>query len=434
MLFPAAILSIDTVPPLDMGWRLGLVPLLRRDVRALCLADPVMKTTFDAARRTTSVVLVLALSSCAIAPGTGPSARSIGRVAEDSKLAGAGIKIVDVTDAVARRIASSKRQDLFSDELGEGLPIGSVIGKGDILDVAIWEAPPAALFGATGGDSRLNAAAGSIARGTTLPEQMVDSDGQIAVPFAGRITAAGRTPQEIARDITARLLGKAHQPQAIVRLVRNAAATVTVVGDVASSARVPLTARGERVLDVLASAGGVKQPVGKTTIQITRGSKMASLPLDTLIRDPRQNVRLQPDDVMTVLFQPYSFTVLGAAGKNEELPLEATGVTLAQALGRVSGLQDTRADMRGVFIFRFENPEALDPSLVANAHLTPDGKVPVIYRINMRDPSTFFVAQAFPIRNKDVLYVSNAPLADIQKFVNVIYSTFLPITTTATAM
>jgi len=219
-----------------------------------------------------------------------------------------------------------------------------------------------------------------------------------------------------------------------VRLVRNSAATVTVVGDVASSARIPLTARGERVLDVLAAAGGVKQPVGKTTIQISRGSQMASLPLDTLIRDPRQNVRLQPDDVMTVLFQPYSFTVLGATGRNDELPFEATGVTLAQALGRVSGLQDLRADLKGVFIFRLENPEALDPNLVADAHFTPDGKIPVIYRINMKDPSAFFIAQGFPIRNKDVLYVSNAPLADIQKFVNVIYSTLLPVATTATAM
>ena len=393
-----------------------------------------MKMSIDATRWLVPAALMLGLSACAITPGAGPSTSSVGKVAEGGTLNGADMLIVDVTDAVARQIVAGSRQGLFSEELGEGLPIGSVIGKGDILDVAIWEAPPAALFGATGGDARLNAATGSIARGTSLPEQMVDSDGQITVPFAGRIPAAGRTPQEIAREITSRLSGKAHKPQVIVRLVRNAAANVTVVGDVANSARVPLTARGERILDILASTGGVKQPVGKTTIQITRGSRIASLPLDTLIRDPRQNVRLQPDDVMTVLFQPYSFTVLGATGRNDELPFEATGITLAQALGRVSGLQDTRADLKGVFIFRLENPGALDGGLAANARTTPDGKIPVIYRINMKDPSTFFIAQGFPIRNGDVLYVSNAPLADIQKFVNVIYSTLLPVATTATAL
>ncbi len=157
------------------------------------------------------------------------------------------------------------------------------------------------------------------------------------------------------------------------------------------------------------------------------------MPLETVIRAPRQNVILQPDDVMTVLFQPFSFVALGATGKNEEIPLEATGVNLTQALGRVAGLQDSRADVRGVFIFRFEDPAALLPELRSTAKLTPDGKVPVVYRVNMKDPATFFIAQNFQIHNKDVLYVSNAPLADFQKFVNVIYSTILPAATTAAA-
>ncbi|MCW2391910.1 polysaccharide export outer membrane protein [Sphingobium sp. B1D7B] len=339
------------------------------------------------------------------------------------------IRIIDVTDAVARNILASNRQALFSESLGEGQAIGSVIGKGDLLDIAIWEAPPAALFGAAGGNTQLTSS--STARGTSLPDQMVDSDGQIVVPFAGRIRADGRTPQDIAREITSRLVGKAHQPQVIVRLVRNSAANVTVVGDVAGSARIPLTARGERVLDVLAAAGGVKQPVNKMTIQITRGAQVTSLPLETVIRDPSQNVRLQPDDVMTVLFQPYSFTALGAVGRSEELPFEATGLTLAQAMGRVAGLQDSRADVKGVFVFRLENPAALSPEIRITSQTTSDGKVPVIYRINMKDPSTFFIAQSFPIQNKDILYVSNAPLADIQKVLGAVFSTVLPVATTA---
>jgi polysaccharide biosynthesis/export protein len=388
-----------------------------------------MKISNISARFLMLAGLSLTLCACASLPNAGPSNRSIERASSRSAISGAGIKIIDVTDAVARDVLAGSQQTLFSESLGEGQAIGSMIGKGDILEIAIWEAPPAALFGVAGGNASLTSS-NSIARGTSLPEQMVDSDGKITVPFVGRIQADGRTPQEIARDITARLVGKAHQPQTIVRLVRNAAANVTVVGDVASSARVPLTARGERVLDVLAAAGGVKQPVGKMTIQITRDAKVTSLPLDTVIRDPRQNVRLRPDDVMTVLFQPYSFTALGAVGRNEELPFEATGLTLAQAMGRIAGLQDARANIKGVFIFRMEDPAALSPETRATARATPDGKIPVIYRINLSDPSTFFIAQSFPIRNKDVLYVSNAPLADIQKFLGVIFSTILPVATT----
>tara|TARA_R110000868_G_scaffold375711_1_gene640373 strand:- start:8874 stop:10034 length:1161 start_codon:yes stop_codon:yes gene_type:complete len=379
--------------------------------------------------------LAMALSGCAIMSASGPSARSINKVERDQSVEDADIKVIDVTDAVVRNIILKTHKSLFSEALGEGRPIGSVIGQGDVLDIAIWEAPPATLFGSSGSDLRLGStSSGALARGTSLPEQMVDSDGQITIPFVGRVRAAGRTPQEIAQNITSRLTGKAHQPQAIVRLSRNAAANVTVVGEVTNSARVPLTSRGERILDILATAGGVKQPVGKMTIQITRGLKVSSLPLERVIRDPQQNVRLEPDDVMTLLFQPYSFTALGAIGRNDELPFEATGLTLIQALGRIAGLQDSRADVKGVFIFRFEDPSILDPAISTTDHLTSDGKVPVIYRINMKDPSTFFIAQSFPIQDRDVLYVSNAPLADIQKFVNVIYSTFLPVATTVPAL
>lgn len=378
--------------------------------------------------------LAMALSGCAVMSSSGPSSRAI-RAERDQMVDAAQIKLVDVTDTITRHLVAHTPHASFAEDLGEGRPIGSVIGQGDVLDVAIWEAPPATLFGSSGSDLRLgSASSGSLARGSTLPEQMVDSDGQIAIPFIGRVQAAGRTPQEIAQTITSRLVGMAHQPQAIVRLSRNAAANVTVVGEVVNSARVPLTSRGERILDILATAGGVRQPVGKITVQITRGMKTTALPLDTVIRDPRQNVRLEPNDVMTLLFQPYSFTALGAIGKNDELPFEATGLTLAQALGRIAGLQDSRANVKGVFIFRFEDPDALAPATRQGAQLTPDGKVPIIYRINMKDPSSFFIAQSFPIRNRDVLYVSNAPLADIQKFVSVIFSTFLPLATTATAL
>ena len=373
-------------------------------------------------------LVMVSLNACSIMPAAGPSSRAVGRH-EGQSVEGADIRVVDLTSDIVKQVRASDRTTYFAESLGDGYQVGSIIGKGDVLDIAVWEAPPAALFGSTVGDVRLTSSS-STSRGTSIPEQMVDSDGYITVPFAGRILASGRTPQQIAREVDQRLVGKAHQPQTIIRLVRNATQNVTVVGDVANSTRVPLTARGERLLDVLATAGGVKQPVGKMTIQITRGDRIASMPLEFVIKEPRENIRLQPDDVVTALYQPFSFTALGAIGRNDELSFEGTGITLAQALGRISGLQDIRADVKGVFIFRLEDAEALasrDGGLV-----TPDGKIPVIYRINLKEPATFFLAQSFPIRNKDVLYVSNAPLADIQKFVNVISSTILPVATAST--
>ncbi|MGF6641440.1 polysaccharide biosynthesis/export family protein [Paraburkholderia sp. MM6662-R1] len=365
----------------------------------------------------------VSLAGCSSIPTSGPSSSQIGRAAAPANPA--GIQIVDVTDEVARKLFAERSVGNFSATLGNGTSFQQQLGVGDTIEVSIWEAPPATLFGAAQLDSKGGA---SNARVTVLPDQTIDGSGKINVPFAGEMTAVGRTPTELQRDIAARLKNIAHDPQVLVKLSRNATSYVTVVGDVASSNRMPLSARGERLLDALAFAGGVKQPVDKITIQVTRGDTVASLPLETVIRDPRQNVPLHAGDVVTALFQPFSFTSLGATGKNQEINFEAQGITLAQALARAGGLEDSRSDAQGVFIFRLEDAKAL-PWPNTPVRTTADGKVPVVYRVNLRDPNSFFVAQSFMMDNKDLLYVSNAPIAEVQKFLNVVFSVAYPVIT-----
>ena len=292
------------------------------------------------------------------------------------------------------------------------------VGAGDVLEVSVWEAPPATLFGSTVIDPRAGAAT---TRVTTFPEQMVSYDGTINIPFAGNIPVAGKSPQAVEVEVARRLRGKANQPQVLVRVTRNATSNVTVVGEVSQSIRMPLTAKGERLLDAVAAAGGVRQPVGKMTVQVTRNRVVQAMALDSVILDPRQNIMLQPGDVVTALYQPLSFIALGATGKNEEVVFEAQGISLAQALARSGGLQDQRADAKGVFIFRFEDPLVLGAT-GDNPQLMPDGTVPVIYRVDLKDPRSFFVAQGFPMRNKDVMYIANAPAAELQKFLNILTS------------
>ncbi|EXI82414.1 MAG: polysaccharide export protein Wza [Candidatus Accumulibacter appositus] len=364
------------------------------------------------------------LSGCAGVPdwiaSAGPSRDTMLEHREERRAD--GIQVVDVNQAVARKLLATRKLSLFSESFPNSTQQAYVAGPGDILGVSVWEAPPAMLFGGEVTDPRAGPAT---ARVVTFPEQMVSGEGTINMPFAGQIPVANRTPQQIEAEIAQRLKGKANQPQVLVRMIRNNTANVTVVGEVASSARVPLTARGERLLDALAAAGGVRQPVNKVTLQLTRGSQVQALPLDTIIRDPRQNIALQPGDVITALFQPFSFTVLGATGKNEEVNFEAQGISLAQALARAGGLTDSRADARGVFIFRFEEANAVDWPTPPTS--TPEGKVPVIYEVDLKDPSTFLVAQSFPMQDKDVVFVANAPGTQFQKFLTLIVSSIYPV-------
>lgn len=360
-----------------------------------------------------SLCLCLVLSGCAAMPNSGPSRMQTQR-AETSKSLD-NVVLMKVDDSLARTLNDSKRVKPFAEVFGSTRRQSYLIGPGDTLVVSVWETPPAILFGGVALSSRAETLA---TQTETLPQQMVMEDGKITIPFAGQITVAGRTVREIEKDIMLRLQGKANNPQVVVRVVGNPTSQISVIGDVSKSANIPLTPKGERLLDVLATAGGVTQPLTQVSLQLSRSGTTATMPLDSIIRDPKQNISLLPGDVLAALFQPWTFSVLGATGKNAEVPFEAKGISLAQALARSGGFNDNRADPGGVFVFRFE-----DASVVAKEHFEPlaaNGKVPVVYQVDFNDPGAFLVTQNFPVQDKDVIYVANMPTAELEKFLRMV--------------
>ena len=368
------------------------------------------------------LLAAVSLAACSVLPTSGPSSREI------KAGAAVGIRVIDVDDTVTRQLQERRSQLLFSDVFPGAPASDQIVQPGDVLDISVWEAPPTVLFSSGSGSASLTqrdsvSGSGTTSNVTTLPQQMVDAGGTIYVPFAGPIAVAGKTLPQIEAEITRQLARKANRPQVLARLAANNTAYVTIVGEVANSTRMSLTPRGEHLLDALAAAGGTRQAIGKITLQLTRGSTVHSLPLDTIIRDPRQNIALQPGDVVTALYQPLSFTALGATGKNDEVNFEAKGISLAQALARAGALLESRSNAEGVFIFRLESPAAAGTTTAAS----PAEQTPVIYHIDFKDPRALFLVQNFPMENKDVLYVANAPAAQLQKFLNLLVSTIYPI-------
>ena len=375
--------------------------------------------------------LVLALSGCATFPdwlsASGPSRGQVQEKRDTGRIE--GIHLIDVDDALARTLAKKKKLGQFTDVFPSNGSNNYLIGPGDIIEVSVWEAPPAMLFGSVVLDPK---AGPTTTRVVTFPEQMVTPDGMITIPFAGRVSVKGRTIHDIEADIAKRLVGIANQPQVLVRVIKNNTSVVTVVGEMNNSPLLPLPPKGERLLDAVAAAGGVKHPVSRVAIQLSRDGVTATMPLDLVIRDPRQNILLKPGDVVTALFQPQSFSVLGATGKNEEIPFEAQGISLAQALARSGGLNDSRADARGVFVFRFEDAKLVDTQ--AQAPQSADGTVPVVYQIDLRDPASLFIMQNFPVQNRDVIYVANSPEAEFNKFLRLVVSVASPSITISRAL
>lgn len=368
------------------------------------------------------LLVSLSLFGCgSFLPSSGPRASRVKDAADSKRLE--GIKVIELDSGSVVRLLQVQNQQGFASEFAADNSIEHPIGNGDVLEVAIWEVVPS-LFG---GSLDLHGAS-SATHGTMLPEQMVDENGLISIPFVGAVKAAGLTSEELQLEIANKLAGKANQPQVLVRMVHSVSAAVTVVGEVSASTRMPLTARGERLLDAIAAAGGTRHPVEKMTLQLTREGVAHTMPCKRILTEPRQNIRLRSNDVVTLFYKPLSFTALGATGRNEEVDFEATGISLAQALGRVGGLQENSANARGVFLFRFENRGAVE-SLGAplEAETVEGTAIPVVYRLDMKDPGSFFLAQRFMMQDKDILFVSHASSTDLKKFLGLLVSVVYPI-------
>ena len=184
------------------------------------------------------------------------------------------------------------------------------IGVGDQVQITIWEAGTGGLFAAP-----VNSPTAGGSRGTSIPDQIVGADGALTIPFAGRVAVVGRTPYQVEQVIVSALAQKALDPQVLVTMTRNASNTVTVVGEVTAGARVPLTARGDRILDVVAQAGGTKAAPHETFVTLSRDGQSIRIPLQALLTEPTENVLVKPGDVVAITREPQTFTSAGATGQ-----------------------------------------------------------------------------------------------------------------------
>lgn len=352
--------------------------------------------TFEMIRfvRGSALCAMALLAGCGILPSSGPSKSQI---YAGSVLREGDAFIITVTDRV-NQIASSRRALGFSDRLrNAGLLSADVIRPGDKLELLIWEnVENGLLSSATGGPSGLSGIE-------------VDDNGNIFVPYAGRIHAAGKNPDAIRRIITEKLAEQTPDPQVQVMRAEGEGASVTLMG----GGVLPIT-RTMRRLSQAISGSEISKPSG-TRISLTRGTVTESIFMNDLLRDPRLDIALRNGDRIQVEQDQRAFSVLGAAGGQSELKFGRDAISAMEALAQVGGLSPTRADPTGVFVLRNE-PEEITESLTGT---DVTGTQRVVYVLDLTVPNGLFMARDFAIRDKDTIYVTEAPIV---QFSNIIAS------------
>lgn len=375
--------------------------------------------------KTCLLLSVLAtVTACGWLPHSGPSTGQVTSLGSSNNQAVPDVALLDIENSLIQDLSQRHKENSFAalENTAQGF---DMVSRGDVLDITIWEAAPAMLFGG----ALSNSGAGT-AHVTKLPPQTVSSNGTISIPFVGELSVVDKSLEQIQNLIRQKLSRKANQPQVIVGLAQNNSTNVLVVR-AGNSVRMPLTPARERILDALAAVGGSTANVQDTTIQLTRNQKINKIALEDLVSDPTQNILLHRGDVVTVITNPYTFTSMGAVGKAQEIGFSARGLSLAEAVGRMGGLQDYRSDARGVFVFRYtplsELPVAEQPKWAEKGY-KENSDIPTVYRLDLTNANSVLWMQKFPIHNKDVVYVSNAPLAEVQKFLQFVFS---PVTSAA---
>ena len=366
-----------------------------------------IRTSLRAVALPVAIAFGLGVTGCSALPGDGPWMGGAASTAPESL----PFDVVDLTPTtvVPFRAPASVDRPSTTSTLSAAPRIA--VAPGDVMRIRIFEAYAGNIFPTIQSP------------GADLGTQRVGDDGNINVPYVGAVRVAGLDLPEIERRIAQQIGTKAQDPQVIVEIVADRTHTVMVSGDVKSPGRISILDGVRTVVDAINRAGGPSGSAGSgggsaagpganqfEVILRRRGEVILKTQYSDLLAGG--DVGIQKGDEIVVRLNARMFTVLGAVLKAGNYEMSKPNLTLLEALGQVGGLKDERANKTGVYVFRMGD-------LVVN----PAAKARV-FRLDLQQPVSIFVAQQFGMQARDVVYVSNSPLAEYDKILTVLYRTF----------
>lgn len=351
------------------------------------------------------VCLVAPSVGCAVLPADGPT--SFDKVAAVNPEADVQFELVNVTPSVLSILEHRRPSGDFGQFDTKSPPSMVRLGPGDVIGVTIFESSAGGLFIPAEPGTRTG-------NFVTVPDQQVDRNGLISVPYAGQIQVAGKGINEVQKAIEQKLAARALEPQVVVTIRERNSAQVSVLGAVNAAQKYNLNPRGERLLEAIAKAGGPSQQGYDTFVTVQRGSRKATMYFQRIVNEPGNNIWLQPGDVVYVYKETRTFIALGAQGQNGRFVFDTEAITLSDALGKAGGLLDERANPGSVFVYRFED-RAIAEKIGVDVTKYRDSKVPIVYRINLREGGGYFVSADMQILNRDVIFVGNSAYTEIIK-------------------
>ena len=361
--------------------------------------------TSRGARFLVLVTVVASVAGCGL-PRSGPNKREI---FSSSVLQKGDAFVVSVNDRVTRATAVVPALDFSKSFQAAGRIGADTLQPGDVLNLQIFENVK---------DEPLLSVAGE--RVSVLTDVQVDDKGNIFVPYAGTIKAAGRTPDQLRAAITKELDTQTPDPQVLVSRVAGDGSAVSVTGGVAGPGVYPIERPSRTLLGMLSRAGGVAIEPAVAQVRVTRGRSTHKIWLQDLYENTALDIALRPGDKIVVEEDRRAYVAMGAMGTQTRVPFDTQTLSAIEAIAQVGGLNTNLADPTGVFVFRNE-PDVIANKVLGRSDLTGDQRM--VYVLDLTQPMGMFHARDFVIRDGDTVYVTEAPFVQWSKTINAITGT-----------
>jgi len=326
-------------------------------------------------------LIAAAVSGCSVLPQSGPNMTSVEEVAADRDIV--------FTTLAADTVNAYRRTPEIDRPLENNIPIGQMrlrLGPGDVLRIQMFETgTTGSLFGGPEGAGLLN-------------RVVIDDRGTINLPYAGSLKGAGLTPAELQAAITERLSRIAVEPAAYVEVLEDYSNSVMIAGAVPQPGRLSLRTGVASALDAINAAGGIEGASWHHDLVLRRDDIVRRYTVSQLLNGG--DFALEPGDRLQVAFEPKRFIALGALTTSGAFEFPTPRPSLLDALATARGLSDRQANRQGVYLFRPQDrPEERHQ----------------LFLLDMSEPDSILVADAFAVKPGDAIYVSNAILTDVNK-------------------
>jgi len=269
------------------------------------------------------------------------------------------------------------------------------LGPGDIISIIVWDHPELTI---PAGSFRTAEQAGTV----------VADDGTIYFPYAGVVSVLGKTTSEVRKLLSAKLTRYIEQVQLDVRMVAFRSQQVYVVGEVAKPGIQQVTDIPMTVIEAVNRAGGFTPEADYSRVLLTRRGTTYLVDIQAMYDygATAQNALLENGDIINVADRSYNkIFVLGEVVRPGSQVMNKKRSTLAEALSDAGYISQTTSNPRWIYVMR------------------GDTETPELFHLDSRLPDAMLLADRFPLRPRDVVYVDAAAVVRWQRVISNILPT-----------